>query len=304
MTLHKIVTVTNSSQGYEALLFAKSMCCTRNSLAAPRICLHLKKKQIARERTALRSRVASKLLNQARMLLVRLHRSISTPDKRIRKGGFMRSKLQTLFSLLFLSVLLLILPSVAYAGTCGAIGVNLVANCGFETGDLTGWTFIPAGSGSDFHIFGSNSHTGNYDAGFGAVSGQNDYIYQDLATTVGHTYDINFWVDASQGVAGQFVANWGATNLLTITGDVVGGYIDYNFLMTATSSTTRLEFGGNTPPSFYLLDDVVVTDQGVAAAEPSSSLLLSINLLAAAVIGMGWKLSKSGASSTRQASVA
>jgi hypothetical protein len=180
-------------------------------------------------------------------------------------------------------LLSLTMPSALRADVCGSVAGNLVANCGFETGDFTGWTIIPAAAGSDLHIFGSPVNSGNWSAGFGAVSGLNDYIYQDLTTTPGGIYDVTFYLaTGSVSSTGQFVANWGGSNIFTQTGGTNSGsvFTEYSFDEAATASSTQLEFGGNTPPSWYYLDDVSVVYTGTTVTpEPSIILLLGTGLM-------------------------
>ncbi len=188
-------------------------------------------------------------------------------------------------SKLLLALVLLVLaglmaPSALLADNCGVAG-NLVANCGFETGDFTGWTTIPASAGSDFFVSADNPHTGSYAAEFGAVAGMNDYIYQDIATIPGVTYVLNFWLDSSDtDTNSQFVAIWaGATSILD--GGFPGGYMQpFTLVDTATSTSTLLEFGGQNLPAFYFLDDIsVVPENATATPEPSSLLLMGTGLL-------------------------
>jgi len=180
---------------------------------------------------------------------------------------------------LIMSSTLLATPSI-----CDAIAGNLVSNCGFETGNFTDWTTVPAVADSLFGVTSSPSYanSGNSAAYFGSTGGYNDYIYQNLATTPGDTYSVAFYVFADD-TTGEFVANWGGTNIFTLTTPSTG-YIGYNFSELATSSSTQLELGGNTPPSYYYLDDVSVVDTGTVAStpEPSSLLLLGSGLLALA----------------------
>lgn len=193
----------------------------------------------------------------------------------------MASRSRFLLVITLLGLFGLILPAAVLAD-CTAVPGNIVANCGFETGAFNPeWTTVPAASGSIFGVDG-NPHSGAHAAAFGAVSLQNDYIYQDLATTSGTNYDVNFWLDASQGVTGQFVALWNGTIFFTQPGDLPGGYFDYNFLLPAsTSGSTRLEFGGNSPPSFYYLDDVSVVPSAVSTTpEPSAIFLFATGLMA------------------------
>lgn len=139
----------------------------------------------------------------------------------------------------------------------------------------------PAASGSIFGVTSTDPHSGTYAARFGSVDGLNDYIYQDLATTSGTIYDVNFYLDASQGVTGEFVALWNGTIFFTQPGDLPGGYFDYNFLLPATSGSSRLEFGGNSPPSYYYLDDISVVPTALSATpEPSAIFLFATGLMA------------------------
>lgn len=84
----------------------------------------------------------------------------------------------------------------------------------------------------------------------------------------------------------------------TLTGNVTGSLVGepLKIVLSATGS------GDTTQAAF---DDVTLNFQSAATVpEPSSALLLSINLLGAALIGLGWKLRKSGASSPRATTVA
>ena len=172
-----------------------------------------------------------------------------------------------------LSVAVLVLSSAALAG-------NIVVNGGFENGNFNNWTVTQASSGTDLRIDSTNPHSGTYDAAFGATGGQNDYISQALATVAGDSYTFSFWLDASHSTSGQFVAYWGGTQVLS-TGGVAGGYKQYTYSEVATSTSTTIKFGGNTPPSWYYLDDVSVVDNGpttTATPEPASLMLLGCGL--------------------------
>jgi uncharacterized protein (TIGR03437 family) len=180
---------------------------------------------------------------------------------------------RSLFLCAFLAVFCA-LPSVGAtpsASVCDTVAANLVLNCGFETGDFTEWLTTLAASGSDFDVIEYYPYSGTYAARFGALNGTNDYIDQSLATTPGHSYTITFYLDASrENIGGAFVANWNGANLLTVSGSVGSGYQLYSFTAQATSSSTDLQFGGNSLRAFYYLDDVVVTDTD--ALSPAANL--------------------------------
>jgi hypothetical protein len=62
------------------------------------------------------------------------------------------------------------------ADVCSSITGNLVANCGFETGNLSGWTFTPAPSGSDQFV-GSGAFSGSFAWNMGAVGTTNVSVW-------------------------------------------------------------------------------------------------------------------------------
>jgi hypothetical protein len=181
-----------------------------------------------------------------------------------------------------LVLLSLMVPSALLADNCGVSG-NLVVNCGFETGNFTGWTTVPASAGSDFFVSTNDPRTGSFDAEFGAVSGLNDVIFQDIATTPGVVYSFTFWLDSSvTDVHSQFFADFGPNDSVVLTGGFANqGYLQLvTFVDTASSSSTRIEFGGHNHPDFYHLDDISVVPESVATTpDPSSILLLGSGLI-------------------------
>jgi hypothetical protein len=218
----------------------------------------------------------------------------------------MRSRLQTfVFSCVFLAMLSLILPSVAYAGSsiCDAVPGNLVLNCGFETGDTTHWTVTNPHSGYDV-VVGSPVNSGSFafrianDNYQGAAE-----ISQTITDIPGQSYAFTFFVANGGGGSGvvDFQAFFdGGTALLHLSNVLAFPYTKYTFDVTGTGSDTISFFSINDPSYFYL-DDVSLSPTG--APDPSSILLLGINLLGAAVIGLGLKLRKYGAPFARAVTV-
>jgi hypothetical protein len=181
------------------------------------------------------------------------------------------------------------------ASICAAVPANLVANCGFETGDLTSWTL----SGSILNPLSTYYGVDSFDANSG-----NDgaYISQDfiddgtapvdlsqtLATTAGKSYYVTFFLEQdttpTTGYKHALTVTWGGNSIMSLTPTVavpgaVGAFTAYTLTETATSASTNLTFAFENDDSYWSFDDVSVSP----TPEPSTYLLggmaLSILLL-------------------------
>lgn len=148
--------------------------------------------------------------------------------------------------------------------------VNLVQNPGFETGDFTNW------SASTAFVDSSAPHSGNYAARL--VSVGNNNFSQNIATTPGHLYQIDYYLKAVIGDA--FHAEWNGSS---IAGSFdFGGFFDYklySFQLSATAASTPLMFTGSSENGGYYVDDVSVTDL-TPVPEPASLSFLAIGAVA------------------------
>lgn len=167
------------------------------------------------------------------------------------------------------------------APLAGARAQNLITNPGFETGNFSGWTTVPATLGSDFGVSGT-PHSGTFAAFFGAVTPPfDDAISQDVATTPGDLYDFDFWLRNDGGPRNHFQASFDGVSLLNLVDQSAFAYTHFTFTAPATSSTTAVRFAAYQVPSFWRLDDVTVLDLGPAApAVPEPGPI-------AALLGMG-----------------
>lgn len=157
---------------------------------------------------------------------------------------------------------------------------NLVNNGGFETGNFSGWSLQSAGAGSNFGVSGSPVHSGSFAANFSANQGQYDSIFQNLATTQGQTYTINFWVH-NLGVENDSLQVLWDGNIVLDSTPIAAALEDWTHFsldVTATQNfSSQLMFrlyDGNAQAS---LDDISVT--AAAVPEPASMAILGSGLL-------------------------
>jgi len=195
--------------------------------------------------------------------------------------------------LVFVSILAL----VACVWASPASASNIVLNPGFETDALAPWVGNPSSS-FPWVVTGPSGfgHTGQFYASTGCVGAPcmtpdpnpgGAWLYQDLATTPGATYDLSFWYAPDGGVPNDFAVLWNGVQVLDILNSGTG--FTFNLFsvagLVAPGTTTRLEFLGRQDPGFDGLDDVCVdTPRGSCASpsavpEPTSLVLMGTALL-------------------------
>jgi hypothetical protein len=181
--------------------------------------------------------------------------------------GSTTMKLLTLFCLIGgLAVSLSAGPSIC-DGTAG----NLVANCGFETGDFTAWT-LTGNTGFTGVTGGGYANSGNFGAFFGQV-GSDGFLSQTLPTVAG-TVGVSFYLFSPGGTPNDFTVSWDGVD---IGPDLVNSgafaYTQYAFNLTSLGNDT-LRFTFRQDPSFWGLDDVVVAQ----TPEPGTMGMLFLGL--------------------------
>jgi hypothetical protein len=145
-----------------------------------------------------------------------------------------------------------------------SIGQSIVQNSGFETGDFTDWTLTP-NSGDTFVDTGSETgispHSGNYFAALGQPDSLG-FLSQTLSTTANQSYLLSLWFNSpnvSPNTTNQFSVSWNGTMLFNQTNlPPLNGWTNLLFVVTATNSSTVLQFGERDDPSYFGLDDVNV----------------------------------------------
>ena len=161
------------------------------------------------------------------------------------------------------------------------VGQSLVQNGGFEAGNFTGWT--QSGNTAFTSVTSGNSsfvHSGTYGAELGPSSSLG-YLSQTLTTSPGQAYLLSFWLSNPQAGSSQhyeqFQASWNGTTVTNLVNPGVLGWTAFNYIVTATGTSTVLQFGFRNDPYNFGLDDISVTPgfAPVITAQPTNLTVLS-----------------------------
>jgi hypothetical protein len=158
---------------------------------------------------------------------------------------------------------------------------NLVVNSDFDSGP-----WLPPETLSGWSYSGNTGHTG-IENGIGLNGGYAIYIGpigsdfdldQNIATVPGQTYQVQFYLENLGETPNDFTASFGGTTLLSLVNTEIdqGGYTEYTYDVTATSSSSELLFEARQDPTYWYLDDVSVVDvSGLAVTGAGSATIES-----------------------------
>jgi|GEM_PF-1642622 len=148
-----------------------------------------------------------------------------------------------------------VLDSVA---DCARVAGNLVANCGFESGDFTGWT--RSGDPGFTNIDAGAAHSGSFGLDIGPTGGLG-FVAQNLATKSGGSYSLCYWLSNEGGPANRFQVSWGGMIIRDDSNLSQFSYTQSCVDVVAPGDSTELKFGFLQVPSFFHFDDVSVAAQ-------------------------------------------
>jgi subtilase family serine protease len=178
----------------------------------------------------------------------------------------------------------------------------LVQNGGFETGDFTGWTLV----GDPSWTFVDNSsqtgippHSGTYFAALGQ-QGSLGYLSQTLSTFAGQPYFLSLWLYSpylgshNKNTPNAFLVQWNGTTIYNATNmAALSSWTNLQFVVTATGTSTLLQFGFQDNPSWLGLDDISVVPIPMpliqALTKTNNSMKFSWNTLTGLIYQVQYK---------------
>jgi subtilase family serine protease len=141
-----------------------------------------------------------------------------------------------------------------------SIGQNIVSNGGFETGNFNGWDLNA--TSTQVGSLGGLVYSGHYGAELGQPTNATGYLSQTLPTTAGQTYLLSLWLRNPQNSYGatpnEFLVQWDGNTIYDVFNLPFGPWTNLQFVVTATNSSSLLQFAFEDGPYYLGLDDINV----------------------------------------------
>lgn len=135
----------------------------------------------------------------------------------------------------------------------------LLANGGFETGNLSGWGNFGNTNDTSVITTASYVHSGLYGVQIGPVTTPG-YLSQIIGPAqIGELYTVSCWLENFEAGANNFTLSWGDFSVFGLTNQPAFAWTNIQFNLQATRPTEFLEFQFVNNPSYFGFDDVSVT---------------------------------------------
>ena len=179
----------------------------------------------------------------------------------------------------------------AFVPCTSVLGVNIVTNGGFETGNFTGWT--QSGNLGSTGVNSTAANSGSYGAYFHPV-GSLGFISQNLVTEPGATYTLSFFLTDTLAVApNNFIASFGGMTVFSLTNVNTAVLGTFTFNLVATSTVTPLQFGFRNDRAYWYIDDISVQRISGPGVPDSGSTLVILGIALVVIEGVRRKLAAS-----------
>lgn len=113
---------------------------------------------------------------------------------------------------------------------------------------------------------------GQYGAALGPPFESDGFLSQVLNTSAGHEYSLTYWLYNDVTTINGFSASFNGTTLFSQGNIPAQSYTKYQYVVTATGSSTTLQFGFRNDPAYLGLDSISVFGRGSSATPEAGTL--------------------------------